>query len=309
MIYNPAAGRLRRRPELVERAAGWLASLGEIRPTPTAGPGDATRLAAEAASSGAPLVVVFGGDGTVNEAVNGLAGSQTTLAVLPGGTANVFCVETGLGTNPERAARRLASESETVRIALGRMVPAEGSPRHFLSMAGVGLDAIVVDQVNPAIKRRAGKGAYWLAGLAMFSKRLPQFLLRRNESESRRSFVLVSRVRNYGGDLEIARRVSLTDPCFEAVAFSGVYSIRYLPYLAAVLIGQASRVPGVEVSRATNLRCDPSEQQRVPVQLDGELSGNLPAAFEVVPDALTVRIPSAYIARARSQPWTISPIP
>lgn len=307
LIYNPMAGRLRRRPGLVTRAVEWLAPMGEVRLTPTTGPETAGALAAEAVANGASTVVVFGGDGTVNEVANGMIGSTVPLGILPGGTANVLCVELGLGTNPEKAARRLVAESEAVRIAVGKMTRPDGYSRHFLAMAGIGLDAIVVDEVNQNLKKRIGKVAYWISGFAMFARTLPQFDFGTGAGTTRRSFVLASRVRNYGGDLEIAKRVTLLEPCFETVAFEGVNSLRYLPYLAGVMVGQVGRLAGVAVAPATVLTCAPVNGSLVPVQLDGELAGQLPAEFRVVPDALTLLLPSAYARRAREQRWITSP--
>jgi len=307
LIYNPMAGSLLRRPALVQKAAGWLKSMGEVRLTPTTGPETAGALAKEAVERGVSLVVAFGGDGTINEVANGMIGSKVPLGVLPGGTANVLCVEMGLGTNPEKAARILANESEPQRIAVGEMKQNDGSLRHFLIMAGIGLDAIVVEEVKPEIKKKLGKVAYWIAGFGMAFRRLPQFDLGMNGGTSRRSFVLASRVRNYGGDLEIAKRVTLLEPCFEVVAFEGVNSLRYLPYLAGVGIGQVGRLPGVLVKPATELQCGPVNGDRVPVQLDGELVGYLPAEFRVVPDALTLLVPTKYAQRAKDQRWITSP--
>ncbi|MFN0105013.1 MAG: diacylglycerol/lipid kinase family protein [Bryobacteraceae bacterium] len=308
LIYNPTAGLLRRRPELAQRAAEWLSPLGEVRLALTTGPETAGPLAAEAVENGAKLVVAFGGDGTVNEVANGLIGSPVPLGVLPGGTANVLCVETGLGTNPEKAARRLVSESEPVRIAVGKMTRPDGFSRHFLIMAGIGLDAIVVDEVNAELKKRVGKVAYWISGISMFARTLPQFQFALAGASSQRSFVLASRVRNYGGDLEIAKRVSLLEPCFETVAFEGVNSLRYLPYLAGVLAGQVGRLTGVAVAPAMELACRPVNGDRVPVQLDGELAGHLPAEFHMVPDALTLLAPTKYVRRAKEHRWITSPI-
>jgi diacylglycerol kinase family enzyme len=307
LIYNPTAGRLRHKPEFVERAAKWLAPLGVVRLAPTTGPDTAGKLAAAAVADGAKMVVSFGGDGTANEVMNGMIGSTVPLGLLPGGTANVLCVELGLGTNPEKAARRLVSESEQVRIAVGKMIRPHEAPRHFLAMAGVGLDAIVVEDVQPFIKRVAGKVAYWVAGFGMFGRRLPQFQFGLNGAATQRSFVLASRVRNYGGDLEIAKSVSLLENCFETVAFTGKTSMRYVPYLAGVLAGKAGAVPGVTVAAATELHCTPCNGDRVPVQLDGELVGFLPAEFRVVPDSLTLLVPRKYVQRAREQRWITSP--
>jgi diacylglycerol kinase (ATP) len=309
LIYNPMAGGVRRRPELVQRTTEWLSSMGEVRLAPTTGPETAAALAKESVVKGATLVVAFGGDGTINEVANGLIGSSVPLGILPGGTANVLCVETGLGTNPEVAARRLVGASEPVRIAVGKMTRPDGFSRHFLVMAGIGLDAIVVTKVNQRVKERFGKAAYWIAGFAMAGRRLPEFDFALAGDTSRRSFVLVSRVRNYGGDLEIAKRVSLLDPCFETVAFTGGHSLRYLPYLAGVAVGRVGKIPGVRVAPATLLTCGAVNGDRVPVQLDGELAGHLPAEFCVVPDALTLLVPTKYVQRAKEQPWITSPTP
>ena len=303
------AGSLRRRPELARRAAEWLASMGEVRLAPTTGPETAGALAKEAVANGATTVVAFGGDGTINEVANGLIGSAIPLGVLPGGTANVLCVEMGLGTNPEKAAKRLVGASEPVRIAVGEMTRPDGFSRYFLVMAGIGLDAIVVTEVNRTMKKHLGKVAYWIAGFGLAARTLPQFDLVLAGETSRRSFVLASRVRNYGGDLEIAKRVSLLEPCFETVAFTGVNSLRYLPYLAGVAVGQVGKIPGVTVAPATLLTCGPVNGGRVPVHLDGELAGHLPAEFRVVPDALTLLMPAKYARRAKEQRWITSPTP
>ena len=309
MIYNPMAGSLRRRPELAQRASAWLAAMGEVRLTPTTGPDTAGALARQAVANGATTVVAFGGDGTINEVANGMIGGAVPLGILQGGTANVLCVETGLGTNPEKAAKRLVEASEPVRIAVGKMTRPDGVTRHFLAMAGIGLDAIVVTEVNQTVKKHLGKVAYWIAGFGMAARTLPQFDFELAGVTTRRSFVLASRVRNYGGDLEIAKSVSLLDPCFETVAFAGVNSLRYLPYLAGVAVGQVGKISGVSVAPATLLTCGPANGDRVPVQLDGELAGHLPAEFCVVPNALTLLVPSKYVRRAKKQQWTTSPTP
>lgn len=302
------AGKIRRHPALIQRSVEWLAAFGEVRAVPTTGPATAGALAAAAVRDGSARIIALGGDGTVNEVANGLVGSLVPLGVIPGGTANVLCVETGLGTNPEKAARRLVSECEPVRIAVGQMVRPGSGPRYFLAMAGIGLDAIVVAKVNPLWKKRIGKGAYWIAGFAMFGRPLPQFDVLVGGASSRRSFLLISRVRNYGGDLEIARSVSLLEPCFETVAFTGGHSFRYLPYLGGVIAGIAAKIPGVTVAPAMQLQCHPAGQVSIPVQLDGELAGELPADFRVVPDALTLLVPRKYVQRAKEQRWITSPI-
>ena len=174
---------------------------------PTRGRGTAGIIAREHIGRGADLVIVAGGDGTINEAAEGMLHSAVPLAILPGGTANVLANEIGLGTRIERAAARL-EECRPRRISVGHLTCDGGRvSRHFLLMAGIGFDAYVVHHVDGKLKSRTGKFAYWVAGLGRL--RLPPGGVSGGFGgpERRCSFALVSKVRNYGGDFEIARSV------------------------------------------------------------------------------------------------------
>ena len=157
LIYNPAAGALRRNPQrILQRTIAALADGGIApRPLPTSAPGHAGSLAQEAVRQGADLVLVLGGDGTVNEVVQGLVHSNVPLGVLPGGTANVLAMELGLGSRSETAARKLTA-FEPRPVALGRITGSFGS-RYFLLMAGAGLDANIVYEVSAGLKNAVGK--------------------------------------------------------------------------------------------------------------------------------------------------------
>ena len=304
-IYNPRAGKLLRNPGLAERTIDTVRSYGQVSVCPTTGPGAARTIAEQQVAGGAEWIVVLGGDGTINEVANGMVGSQAALVPLPGGTANVLCVETRIGTNPVKAATAIGLR-QARRIAVGHLKNAT-TDRYFLAMAGAGLDATVVNAVNPAIKDKLGKLAYWVSGFGMFGKSLAQFRSDIDGFVSQRSFLLASRVRNYGGDLEIARNVSLLDDCLEAVSFAGSNSFRYMPYLAGVLLGKPGICPGVDVRPARTLECQAVNGEPVPIQVDGEAAGFLPARIDVVPDALTILLPREYIERAERNPWITSP--
>src|SRR5262249_38073627 len=131
LIYNPTAGTFRRDPEgILQSITGVLSGAGwKPKLLPTKAPGDATRLAREAVAGGADLVLALGGDGTMNEVANGMVRSSATLGFLPGGTANVFAMETGLGSRLKRATEQL-TKSEPKRISLGRFTNKEGE-RYF----------------------------------------------------------------------------------------------------------------------------------------------------------------------------------
>jgi len=301
LIFNPRAGKLLRNPQLVERTIEAVRQYGPVEVLPTTGPGMAGELARQEVARGAEWIVTLGGDGTVNEVANGMIGSHVALAPLPGGTANVLCVETGIGTNPVKAAEALGRR-QARRIATGHVKTAT-MDRHFLAMAGTGLDARVVNAVNPKIKEKLGKLAYWVSGFGLVGRSLAQFESNVDGFVSQRSFSLASRVRNYGGDLEIARTVTLLDDCLEAVSFAGVSSFRYLPYLVGVLIGKPDLFPGVDVRAAQRLEFKAVNGTPVAIQVDGEAAGFVPATVSVVPDALTILLPRAYIEKAGEKRW------
>ncbi len=275
---------------------------------PTSGPRTATAIARDCIEQGADLILVAGGDGTINEVVNGMVHSDVPLGVIPGGTANVLAVELGLGCRVEAAARTLA-KSTPERISLGLLRTASQEPRYFALMTGAGLDAHIVYNVSARLKSAMGKAAYWIGGLVHGLRILPEFTAEVNGREYRASFALVTRVRNYGGDLEIARRISLLDDDFEVVLFQGVNPLRYMTYLAAVMIGAAERLKGVTVLRAERVTFALPEDRRIYVQIDGEFAGPLPATVEIVPQALSLLVPPSFVKThsPADREWTTSP--
>jgi YegS/Rv2252/BmrU family lipid kinase len=232
---------------------------------------------------------VLGGDGTINEVVNGMIGSEAHLGVLPGGTANVLASELGLGSSLERAIDRLA-RCTPKQISIGRLCQPDKPARHFLMMAGAGLDAQVVCDLNPCLKAKTGKLAYWVAGFSQIVKRVGQLETRINGDTYRCGFTLAARVRNYGGDLELARGASLLNDEFETVMFEGSNPLRYAFYMMAVAVKQVQKMPGVRTVRSTRVELAGD----APIHIDGEYVGRSPATIEIVPDALTILVPESY---------------
>jgi diacylglycerol kinase family enzyme len=296
VIYNPVAGRLVRHPDQLRETLRELRrQFGTVEEAPTTGPNTATDIARACVSGGADLVVVAGGDGTLNEVLNGLIGSGVACAQLPGGTANVLSVETGAGRRLVRSASRV-SRRVPAAVPLGRLTLASGESRHFLLMAGAGIDAQIVNEVNPKIKRRLGKVAYWIGGFSLLGKRLNEFEVRMNGATYRVSFALMSRVRNFGGDLNIARGAELLVPEFEAVLFEGSNSFRYMKYFAGVLAGTHGSMRGVHVLHGNRAEIHPLGTP-VPVQVDGESAGELPVTVEVAAERVTMLLPERFVRR------------
>ena len=275
--------------------AGILRNNGHnLTVVPTRGRGTAGGLAREHIGRGADLIVAAGGDGTINEAAEGMLHSGVPLAILPGGTANVLANEIGLGTRIERAAARL-EECRPRRISVGHLTCDGGRvSRHFLLMAGIGFDAYVVHHVDGELKSRTGKFAYWVAGLRLLGRRLEEFHVDIAGQKRPCSFALVSKVRNYGGDFQIARSVRLSDDRFEVVLFEGRYTARYLKHFAGMMLNRLSTMKGVAVLRADCVSISDPQDRCVYVQIDGEFAGRLPAEIRIVPDALTLLTPPGY---------------
>jgi YegS/Rv2252/BmrU family lipid kinase len=302
IIYNPFAGKmgaggLKRLSSAADilREAGhdtWL--------VPTQGPGTAGAIAQQHIADGAELILAAGGDGTINEIAAGVAFSDVPLGVLPAGTANVLANEMGLGSSIERCAAELGSCVPT-RISMGRLECANGSERTrlFLLMAGIGLDARIVYNLSMPLKARFGKLAYWVGGFRLLGRKLDEFEVLVDGRRVSCSFVLISKVRNYGGDMEIAQNVSLLEDRFEVVLFETCSSFRFLNYLVRVGIRRLSGVEGVSLIRAGSVCMPGAADRRVYIQVDGEYAGHIPARVEIVPDALTLLIPEAYIGKNR----------
>ena len=252
-------------------------------------------LARRAVDDGADLVLALGGDGTINEVANGMIGSRVPLGILPAGTANVLAVEMGLGGRISKAIPRLAGSSPE-RISVG-VLHNELGTRYFLMMAGIGLDAEIVYGINAELKKAIGKLAYWVGGFSHVVKPIPEFEAAFNGERRRAGFVLASRVRNYGGDLEIATGANLLGNDLETIAFAGSNPLRYLLYFSGVLVRQLHRVPGATVEKCRRLECAAPADKRIYVQLDGEYAGRLPATIEVLDDALTLLVPADFRER------------
>jgi diacylglycerol kinase (ATP) len=297
LIYNPVAGTVYRHPERLRNAIAHLRRhYGDVQLMPTEGPKHADQLARECAIAGARLVAVAGGDGTINEAASGLIGSHVPLAVIPAGTANVLAMEVGIGSNTARAAERLIGYVPA-RIAVG-CVERAGLPLHyFLAMAGAGLDARIVTEVSSATKRNWGKLAYWGAGFGQLGRRIDSFPVTVGNGAYRASFFLASRVKNYGGDLEVARHASLLRNDLAIVLFEGESSFRYIKYLGGTVLNQLQGMSGVHLLHATQVEIAAGENAPTHVQVDGEAAGYAPVKLGVVPDALTLMVPPAFLGR------------
>lgn len=287
IVFNPVAGQADalandiRVASDIWREQGWLV---EVRPTTA--PGDATRLAREAAAAGYDLVVAAGGDGTINEVVNGLAGTETALAPLPVGTVNVWAREIGLPLNPRATAEALL-RARVRRIDLGR-----AGDRFFLLMAGVGFDAAVVNEVRSSEKRRFGIFAYILRMFEIagrFRGARVRITLDGRVLRRRALLVVIGNSQLYGGVMKLAARATIDDGLLDVVVIKGE-SLLTLPLTAlAILLRRHTLDPSIEYYRARSVRVE--TRAGLPVQVDGDHIGATPMSFEAAPGALRVLMP------------------
>jgi YegS/Rv2252/BmrU family lipid kinase len=283
LIYNPVARRapkVERLREAAARVEGW-----EITLQPTDAAGHATALAANAASEGYDVVVACGGDGTVNEVANGLVGSSTAMAVVRGGTANVWAKEVSIPKDASKALRLLA-EGETRSIDLGR-----AGERYFVLMAGVGFDAAIVRDIGPVAKRRLGAAAFIVSGLRKtFGHRSVDVDLELDHKSLTGSmyWMLASNSRSYGGVLNIAASAKIDDGLLDVYLLRRGGLLRLLWLLPWILLGRHHRQPNVVHRTAEAVDVSTAG---LPVQIDGEYAGETPLRFEVAPQALRVIVP------------------
>jgi YegS/Rv2252/BmrU family lipid kinase len=295
LIFNPAAGRARSlHATALERARRVLARDGiDSELAPTDGRGFGLELARRAVREHRQMVIVCGGDGTLNEVVNGLARSAVPLALLPAGTANVFAKELGLPWNIERAASLIA-RGRFRRVALGHVSATElgADGRYFLSLAGAGPDGVMVRAVNQNLKDRTGMTAFWVEGfrqLALYS--FPRFRVAIDKEKSEATLIIVGRTKHYGGPLQITTRADLYGNDFELMLCAATSRWKYLSYIPLLLAGQLRRAREICFLRATDMLCEPISEEPVWVQVDGEPAGRLPAQFRIIQDALTLAVP------------------
>jgi diacylglycerol kinase (ATP) len=286
VIINPASGpRTAVLAELnrVFRTAGIRWSV-EI----THDPGDATRLAARLAEQGIPIVAAYGGDGTISEVACGLAGTQTALGLLPGGTGNVLAFEFGVPRNLVQAARLLVSEHAVRVVDLG-----EVNGRKFLLRAGAGLEATTIGRAPRELKDLFGLLAYGIAGLQALVEISPvtyNLDIDGQPVQARGVLCTVANAAHLGifPALTLKPAIDINDGFLDIVVINRVDLQNMIALLTKNLDGRRriGKLQHWQVHRAT-IQADPAQE----TQVDGDTLGFTPFSVSVLPDALRVIVP------------------
>ena len=283
VVFNPAArseraGRLREQiqaldPGIVVRATG--------------GPGDAETLAAQAVEQGFKTVVAAGGDGTINEVVNGLSGSNVRLGLLPLGTMNVFAAELGIPGN------RLKKSWEIIRAGHLRRVDVAQANRHcFVQLAGVGFDAQAVAGVDWEFKKNFGPLSYVISAARVAARKPPLLTVESERGMVRHgSFVLVGNGRYYGAPLAVFKEAVIDDGKLDVLVFKNLGYLDIIRYIQRIIMGTHLALADVDYFQTRRMTVRASSDEDVPFEADGELVGYAPVTFQIAPRRLKVFAP------------------
>jgi YegS/Rv2252/BmrU family lipid kinase len=293
LIANPAARRASERK--ISEAASLLRERGhDVKLLLTEKRGDAEIFSKQAALAleRPDLVLAAGGDGTFNEAVNGLAGSEAgglagsevPMAMLPLGTTNVLAKEAGI---PEdvRGAVETALSGRTHSVSLGKITfsQGQGTSRYFLLMAGIGFDAESVRGVGRHAKRISGAGAHIISGLRALIKWNPERLSIDMDGKPLSGYsLIVCNAARYAGPYMAAPDARIEEPALYVFLMHGRRRIDILRYVLGILTGRHLKLNDVSYLRAERV----DVKGRAAVQLDGDFIGATPASITVVPNAL-----------------------
>lgn len=285
VVFNPAAGPATVRK--IARVRELLASRGiPFEAVETNGPGDAVEHTRRAAHEGADAVVAVGGDGTINEVANGLAGSETRLLAVPHGTGNVLAAEIGLPDSVDGCLELLFSGA-TIAVPLAR-----AGGRYFVLMASAGFDAEIVERMGSREKKALGRAAYVLAGLRHVVRPQPTLWIEfpgRERIEVQ--LVLLCRGRMYAG-VEMARGARLEDRSLRLIALRRTGRWAITKFALDVLRGKHLASPHVLLREVDSVLV----RSRIPsaAQVDGEYLGPLPVRFEMTGELLRLIVPPRY---------------
>jgi diacylglycerol kinase (ATP) len=283
-VFNPAAGRNRR--ARFDAVIAAVRALGcPVTVVETNAPGHAEEIARAVAVEDFDVIAAAGGDGTINEIVNGLPGKAIALGIIPLGTANVLADEIGLGKATNIVARALA-EGPPRPIYVGR-----ANGRRFCMMAGAGFDANVVDGISLALKKRVGPLAYaWQAFVQGFRDTYSPCEVTIDGVVHRTTSAVACNGRRYGGPFVAAPRASLTDDSFQVVLMKGRGWFSVLRYGLGLMVGKVGAWPDVDILTGREVTITGGKAQ--PVQADGDILTTLPLKLEIDPEPVRLIYPA-----------------
>jgi len=284
VVFNPAAGRNRRAK--LNRVLDVLGPQAEIvAVSETAVPGHAEFIARNADPARIDLIAAAGGDGTINEIVNGLRGRNIALGLIPLGTANVLADEIGLRRHPNAIARTLASG------AMRNIHVGAANGRRFVMMAGAGFDADVVNAVSLPLKKKLGPLAYvWQTAKQAFTDSYSECEVVVDGASYRTTSAVICNGRHYGGPFVAAPGATVTDDLLHVILLKGRGWFSVLRYSVALVTGRLPRLHDVQIVAGRTIKV--SSHGARPVQADGDIITTLPLSVDVDPEPVRLAFPT-----------------
>jgi YegS/Rv2252/BmrU family lipid kinase len=278
LIANPIAKKASERK--IAKASRFLRSKGyEVEVLFTKQRGDAENLAKEISRRNSELLIIAaGGDGTFNEVINGIVGTDIPMAILPMGTTNVLAKELDIPEDVE-GAMEIAISKNPKTVSLGKIVV--DITRHFCLMAGIGFDGEAVFRINEALKKLSGKGAYIYSGIKTLSVFDPSKLTFDINGKTYYGYsAIISKSAKYGGNFKITPDARLTDPNLYICLFKGKRRSDIFRYVCGIVAGRHLNFKDIEYLKATSIKVNGNAH----IQIDGDYFGVTPAKIEVVPN-------------------------
>jgi len=294
LIHNPTAGPWDKRRRLKQLATnlgnhGWTTEIVETQQI-----GDATELARQAREAGFKLVLVAGGDGTINEAVNGLVGTETALGIIPVGTGNILARQMRMpGLSMSLPFTNLEVEDALISSRYQRVDVGQVQDRYFLSWAGIGLDAEVTSRMEPRPKYikflRILPYALAVATVATDFRGVKTRITVENRTFNTRTvLIVVSNIQHYAA-FNMARHAYMDDGMLDIFIFKGLGLGYIFRHLFHIFSGRHLQDPAVIQILARQMRIVTTPA--VVMQLDGEPCLETPATISLAPGALRLLVP------------------
>ncbi len=282
LIYNPMAGKSSERR--ARKITDALENHGaHVEPLATTGPGDATVLAREAAGRGFDRIVAAGGDGTVNEVVNGIAGRDVELAVIPVGTVNVLAKALSLPMHVSDACR-VAVKGKSIQLDLG-----QAGDRYFTLMAGIGFDALTIRNLDPVLKRALKGAAFPISGIkTLIMEDLPLITVKWEGGETEGYFVIAANSRYYGGRFGPTPLAHMQDGLLDFCVLKEKSFTEMLRFWISTVRKEQLDEPLAEYFRTAAAEVTCPSGNEVLIQTDGEIVGELPVKIALIPGGLKV---------------------
>ncbi|MFA4917619.1 MAG: diacylglycerol kinase family protein [Thermodesulfovibrionales bacterium] len=283
LISNPSAkgttdNKIRAACHILE-AGGY-----EVEHISTGQRGDAEVFAREAVKKSPSMIIAAGGDGTINEVINGIAGSEIPLAFVPLGTVNVLAKELAVPENVEGAIKKALHGTPRI-VSLGKIVIAHPSTagRYFILMAGIGYDGETVFGINETLKKYWGMGAYFYSGIKTLLRFNPAELIFDIDGQRFSGYsAIIGNAAKYGGNFMVAPHARLTDPALYICIFKKRKRTDIIRYVSGIVTGRHLNYKDVEYLRAEQIEI----QGNAHIQIDGDYMGMTPARVEVKKNAL-----------------------